>query len=109
MKYLITESRLNQLIEKYLYKSYDYIVSVSFHDTSVWLANEDRSKDRIIIRVIVDPYKILDGNIDGTFKQYNRDIRREIYSNLNSFFGLGFDKYGSDWDIEIYGIKLDRI
>ena len=109
MKHIITESRLNQAIKQYIESYYDYVVSVSFYDVSVWLANEDRSKSRTIIRVIVDPYKILDGNISGSFKSYDKDIRRDIWNNLNKLFSLGFDKYGSDWDIEVFGIKLEVI
>lgn len=109
MKYLITESRINGVIKEYLESKYDYIVSVSFDKKPVWLAGEDRGHDVNIIYVIVDPHKILEGNINGAFKGYDNDIRREIWNDLNSFFSLEFDKYGSDWDIEVYGIKLNRI
>jgi hypothetical protein len=109
MKYIINESRLNNAIEKFLKKNYDFIVSVSFHEKSVWLASEDRGHTATVITIIVDPYKILEGNTKGQFKQYNREIRRDIWNRLNTFFSLGFDKYGSDWDIEVYGIKLEPI
>ena len=109
MKYLITESRFNNAIEKFLKAKYDSIVSVFFRKSNVWLASEDRSIERTVITVIVDPYKILDGNFDGIFKQYDRNIRREIWNDLNTLFTLNVDKYGSDWDIEVYGIKLEHI
>ena len=109
MKYLITESTLTKVIEKYLYKSYDYIVSVDFHKTSVWLASDNRAHDRTVIRIIIDPYKILDGNIDGSFKSYDRDIRRKIWRDIDTYFGLEVDKYGSDWDIEVYGVRLTAV
>jgi hypothetical protein len=109
MKYLITESKLNKTIESFIRKNYPEVVSVSFDKKPTWLAGEDRGHDVTIIYVIVDPHKILEGNINGAFKQYDNDIRRDIWKTLNSFFNLEFDKYGSDWDIEVYGIKLNRI
>ena len=109
MKYLITESKLNKTIESFIRKNYPEVVSVSFDKKPVWLASENRAHDVTIIYVIVDPHKILEGNINGAFKGYNNDIRRDIWNTLNSFFNLEFDKYGSDWDIEVYGIKLNRI
>ena len=109
MKHLITESRLNQVIEKYLYNSYDYIVSVSFQEKSVLLGHENEMNYVTTISIIIDPYKILDGNIKTGFKGYNSEIRRELWNNLNSFFGLGLGEYGSAWDVEVYGITLHRI
>ena len=41
MKYLITESRFNNAIEKFLKAKYDSIVSVFFRKSNVWLASED--------------------------------------------------------------------
>ncbi len=109
MKYLITESKLNNTIESFIRKNYPAVVSVSFDKKKVFLASEDRSHDVTLISVIIDPYKILGGNIKTGFKGYNSDMRRDIWNTLNSFFSLGFDKYGSDWDIEVYGITLHRI
>jgi hypothetical protein len=109
MKYILTESRLNNTIENYLVSNYDYIVSVSFQRRGVWLASEDRRIERTVIVVIVDPHKVLQGNLEGEFNGYNSDIRSNIWRNLNEFFSLGFDEYGSEWDIEVYGVKLVTI
>ena len=108
MKFLITESRINKTIKQYLESKYDYIVSVSFNQKGVWLASENKAHSVTLITVIVDPYKILEGNISGSFRGYDRDIRRNIWNDLE-IFGLRLDEYGSDWDIEVYGIKLDVI
>jgi len=109
MKYIITESKLNKTIESFIRKTYPEVVSVSFNKKTVWLASEDRANSVTLISIIVDPHKILEGNISGSFQGYDRDIRRNIWNTLNSFFSLGFDKYGSDWDIEVFGIKLHVI
>ena len=109
MKFLITESRLNQTIKQYLESKYDYIVSVSFNQKNVLSAGQGyRVRSVTLISIIVDPHKILDGNISGSFQGYDRDIRRNIWNDLK-IFGLGLDKYGSDWDIEVFGIKLEVI
>ena len=110
MKYLITESRINQTIKQYIESNYDYVVSVSFNKKNVLSAGQGyRVRSVTLISIIVDPHKILEGNISGSFQGYDRDIRRNIWNTLNSFFSLGFDKYGSDWDIEVFGIKLHVI
>ena len=110
MKHIITESRLNQTIKQYLESNYDYVVSVSFNKKNVLSAGQGyRVRSVTLISIIVDPHKILEGNISGSFQGYDRDIRRNIWNTLNSFFSLGFDKYGSDWDIEVFGIKLHVI
>ena len=109
MKYLITESRLNQTIKQYIESNYDYVVSVSFNKKNVLSAGQGyRVRSVTLISVIVDPYKILEGNISGSFQGYDRDIRRNIRNDLK-IFGLGLDKYGSDWDIEVFGIRLEVI
>jgi hypothetical protein len=106
MKYIITESRINQTIKKYIESNYDNVISVNFRQSSVWLASDNRAHDRTIISVIVDPHNVLGG---GDVKYDSSNIRRELWSDLNTFFSLGFDNYGSDWGIEVYGIKLQRI
>jgi len=109
MKYLITESRINQTIKQYIESNYDYVVSVSFNKKNVLSAGQGfRVRSVTLISIIVDPHKILDGNISGSFRGYDRDIRRNIRNDLK-IFGLGLDKYGSDWDIEVFGIKLEVI
>ena len=42
MKYLITESRLNDSIETYLKENFDNVVDVKFVKKTVFLASEDR-------------------------------------------------------------------
>jgi hypothetical protein len=109
MKYLITETKFNSTIERFIKESFPYVVSVSFVDTGVWLAQENKRTDRTLIIVIVDPYNILHGNINGAWNRYDNNIRREIWNSINSFFNLELDKYGSKWDLNVYGINLTSI
>ena len=109
MKYIITESKLNNTIESFIRKTYPEVVSVSFNQKNVLSAGQGyRVRSVTLISIIVDPHKILDGNISGSFQGYDRDIRRNIRNDLK-IFGLELDKYGSDWDIEVFGIKLEVI
>ena len=109
MKYLITESKLDNTIESFIRKIYPEVVSVSFNQKNVLSAGQGyRVRSVTLISIIVDPHKILDGNISGSFRGYDRDIKRNIRNDLK-IFGLGLDKYGSDWDIEVFGIKLEVI
>lgn len=108
MKYIISENKIKQTIESFI-KSYPNVVSVNFRPISVWLASEDKSHERTLITVVLDPHKILEGNIDTKSVGPSNKLKVEIWRDLNNYFSLGFDRYGSDWDIEFLEIELKKI
>jgi hypothetical protein len=107
MKYLITESKMNSSIERFLRSSFSEVVDVKFSRVGVWLASDDREIERTKIHVLIDPQGILKGNFNvskGHFIGY--DLKKEIWQTVNSMFNLNMEEYGSDWDIEFFVLGI---
>ena len=108
MKYLITESKINNYIEMYLKENFEDVVDVKFVQKTVILASEDRQIESTEIQILIDPYKVLKGN----FRMLNADIsevQESIWRQLNSIFGLKIEEYGSPWDIKFFVITTSQI
>lgn len=73
MKYIITESRLNDIIESYLSSELGDLKLVKKKDNLDWYVN--RSGEPLVIIT------------KGSFKDY-LVLRRDIYDNLENMFGL---------------------
>jgi hypothetical protein len=95
MKYLITESRINNLIEKYILERFPMVNGVSFTKKKVQLAGEPNSRgeniiDRNVINLTWD-WEEMEWSPNKTIKSITNDV--------NDMFELNIGKYGSDWDI----------
>ena len=110
MKYIITESKMNSSIERFLKSSFSEVVDVKFKKVGVWLASDDREIERNKIQVLIDPQGILKGNFNvnvskGHFIGY--DLKKDIWQTVNSMFSLNMEEYGSDWDIEFFVLAIN--
>jgi hypothetical protein len=108
MKFLITENKLNNYIEMYLKENFEDVVDVKFVKKKVLLASEDRTIESTEIQILIDPMKVLKGN----FRMLNADIseiKKSIWRQLNSMFGLNIEEYGSPWDIKFFVITTSQI
>ena len=108
MKYLITESKMESSIERFLKSSFSEVVDVKFRKVGVWLASDDREIERNKIQVLIDPQGILKGNFNvskGHFIGY--DLKKDIWQTVNSMFSLNMEEYGSDWDIEFFVLSIN--
>ena len=107
MKYLITESKMNSSIERFLRSSFSEVVDVKFSRVGVWLASDDREIERTKIQFLIDPEGILKGNFKPNKGHFVGDnLKREIWQTINSMFGLSMEEYGSDWDIEFFVLGI---
>jgi hypothetical protein len=107
MKYLITENKLNNYIEMYLKENFEDVVDVKFVKQTVFLASEDRKIEATDIQILIDPMKVLKGN----FRMLNADIseiKKSIWRQLNSMFGLKIEDYGSPWSITFFIIRTSQ-
>ena len=96
MKYIITESRINNLLEKYILERYPMVRDVFFTTKSIRLASEpnERGENDIIRNIININFK------DSEMTHSPTWTSKHIRNDINSMFGLEIDKYGSDWGIE---------
>jgi hypothetical protein len=96
MKYIITESRINNLLENYILERYPMVKNVFFTTKSIRLAGEPNERgENNIIRNIIN-INFIDGEMTNSPTWTSKQIRNDI----NSMFGLDIDKYGSDWGFE---------
>ncbi len=109
MKYLLTESKLERIIENFILNEFSdlNIISVSFRKRGITLASDGgRSITRNVIVIVIDPFNRASGNLEEQHKAYNYGIRREIFNSIDNMFSLKMSEYGSEWELEIYGLKL---
>lgn len=96
MKYIITESRINNLLEKYILERFPMVKNVSFTTKKVQLAGEPNSRgEKIIDRNVIN----LSWNWEEMEWSPNRTTK-SIIVDVNRMFGLNIGEYGSDWDIK---------
>jgi hypothetical protein len=108
MKFLITENKLNNYIEMYLKENFEDVVDVKFVKKKVLLASEDRTIESTEIQILIDPMKVLKGNFQMVRADVS-EVRRNIWRQLNSMFGLNIEEYGSPWDIKFFVITTSQI
>lgn len=107
MKYIITENNLKNSIEKYLKDSFPEIVSVNFRVKSVMLASDNsRIIKRNVIEVIADPFNAREGDKTYIYSEAKK-LKSKIWDSLEGMFGLGFEEYGSDWEMKYFIIKIE--
>lgn len=105
MKYILTENKMNDLIERVL-KSYDSeIVDVEFGTKKVKLASHSETHkmgdiiDRVIIKITVD-------NTDGHLLQSDfNQLMKSVKLILDKHLNIDVEEYGSPYGIELYTIE----
>ena len=113
MKVLITESRLNNAIERLIKSINKNVVSVNF-DVKKQAFIDDKAKevsyyDKTIITVVLDPHNILGGNIHWVDSTGYIQLRKEIQNALKRFMNIDTTKSMSPYDIEFYVIGTTRV
>lgn len=96
MKYIITESRINNLLEKYILERYPMVRSVGFGTKKVHLGSGPNDKGETDIVQTIIFINFIKGEMINNSPSY---ILKNIYNDLNSMFNLNIEKYGSYWDI----------
>ena len=107
MKYIITESRMENLIKEFILKNYD-VANVDFTTKSVRLGSgPNKEGHTIIARHIIN---IDVNNYDGRYNDYKvTQIGVKIGEDLRNYFGLSFGDYGSEWGLKIYNLVRKEV
>jgi hypothetical protein len=101
MKYIITENRINNLLEKFILERYPMVRDVFFTTKLIRLAGEPNERgENDIIRNIIN-INFIDGKMTHSPSYTGRQIRNDV----NSMFGFDIDKYGSDWGMEVKMVR----
>jgi predicted P-loop ATPase/GTPase len=113
MKVLITESRLNNVIERLIKSVNKDVVSVNF-DVKKQAVVDEKVKgisyyDKTIITVVLDPHDILGGNIHEVNPTRYLPLRKEIQNALERFMNIDTTKFMSPYGVEYYVIGTTRV
>jgi hypothetical protein len=113
MKVLITESQLNNTIEKLIRSINKDVVSVDFVDKKVGALSNETGRpiqyDKTVIKIVLDPHNILGGNLHYVVSTQYIHLRKEIKNALNKFLNINIDKFMSPYDIEFYVLGTTRV
>ena len=113
MKVIITESQMNNTIEKLIRSVNKNVVSVNF-DVKKQAVIDDKGKgmsyyDKTIITVVLDPHDILGGNIHHVVSTLYIPLRKEIQKALKGFMNIDTTKYMSPYEVEYYILGTTRV
>jgi CRISPR/Cas system-associated endonuclease Cas3-HD len=113
MKVIITESQMNNTIEKLIKRVNKDVVSVNF-DVKKQAVIDDKGKgmsyyDKTIITVVLDPHNILGGNIHHVVSTLYYPLRKEIQKALKGFMNIDTTKYMSPYEVEYHVLGTTRV
>jgi hypothetical protein len=113
MKVIITESQMNNTIEKLIKSVNKNVVSVNF-DVKKQAVVDDKVKgmsyyDKTIITVVLDPHNILGGNIHHVVSTLYIPLRKEIQKALKGFLNIDTTKFMSPYEVEYHVLGTTRV
>jgi len=100
MKYIITESRINNLIEKYILAKYPMVRNVTFTKDLVNFVNDPDDKGYETMEQNVMNINFIDGKMTHSPSYLIRQIRYDI----NPMFNLDIKK-SSGWRVDYKMVK----
>jgi hypothetical protein len=112
MKVIITESQMNNTIEKLIRSVNKDVVSVNFDVKKQAVIDGKKGisyYDKTIITVVLDPHDILGGNIHHVVSTLYIPLRKEIQKALSRFMNIDTTKFMSPYDIEYYVLGTTRV
>jgi hypothetical protein len=87
MKYLITESQLDNIMEKLLKKLFPEVISVSSSPVNAYIADEQKTVIRTKVTVICDPNNYV-VKTDSGMNDY--DLYKSIRKTLHNYFDIDY-------------------
>lgn len=108
MKYIITESKMENMIKKYILNNLNNVVDVEFGTKRVYLGSGPNDKgystvDQKVIMITID-------NVKDNKRPFElREESRKIASIIEGLFGIDFKSYGSEWALKFYQIKKEEL
>jgi hypothetical protein len=107
MRYIITESRIENIIKDYILNNYD-VMDVDLIGGKIHLGSGPNEKGQTEIeqKIIV----VYINNIKGEKSRDEiRKIKKTLWDRLNGLFGINLDKYGSGWRLITYQVKREEV
>lgn len=118
MKLLLTENRLNDLIKDTLMREFPSIYTVNFKPVHT-LSSSDGKTKKIVkthIQIYLVPENLSQVHPVGSLVTYQtnfaavaRQQKKEIYQFVKNHFPVEIEEFGSDWNIDFFYLKPERI
>ena len=104
MKVIISEQRINNVIEKLLMNNIEDIKSVNFFEKNV-LGIENRKRveyTKTVIEIVIDPGKVCEGNL--YFGGHTLEKRKKVQELLNDTLSINVREFMSPYDFIVYEV-----
>jgi hypothetical protein len=110
MKVLLTESQMNNVIEKLFKREVPSIISVSFKDKEVSAFDKGSvvQYTRTSIQVIVDPGNVCDGNLYTRGFNYHL-IKQDLSKILDKFLKIDISRFKAKYSLELYVVNTQQV
>jgi hypothetical protein len=108
MKYIITESKMENMIKDYILNDDNNVVDVEFGAQRVMLGSGPNEKGETIVtqKVIMVTFdNVKNKKTSGKL----RESTEKIAKTLEGLFGIDFRNYGSEWALKFYQIKKEEL
>ena len=107
MKYIITESKMENMIKEYILKSYD-VYGVEFSTKRVQLGSGPNKQGETVVE-----QKVIEIYIEN-FKNQKRyaeikSIKTSLWDVLRDLFGIDLNSYGTEWSLRVYQLKREEV
>ena len=102
-------NKIVPLIEQVILRSFPEVMDVSFTKKNVYLgSSKELPKEERTIEVI--QINVTFNNLKGEHNWgYLWEKRKEVIDKVESYFNLGWRKYGSKWDFDFYEAKKEPL
>jgi len=106
MKYVISESKKEDVIKKFIMSTFDRVDDVWYEKRSVFYGSgpingKDRGEQTIII--------VLVNNLDDELSNQDlRELKRKIIDKTDKVFNLKYNTYGSNWEFGFRKKVIDK-
>lgn len=111
MKVLVTESQMNNTIEKLIKSVNKDVVSVQFVSRKVGAIENGKMTqyEKTIIKIVLDPHDILGGNFHTRNSPLYLKVRQEIQQALRRFMNIDTTEFMSPYEVEYYVIETKSV
>jgi hypothetical protein len=98
MKYLLTESRTNDIIKRFILKSFPEVSDVFFTNKKITLGAT--TGHPVVVRTIINV--VINNSNNELSAETLMSLKRQIVGTVDKMFSLKHEFYGSEWDFQFF-------
>lgn len=116
MKLILTESKLTNLIKETLMREFPTIYTVNFQPVRTLSVSDGVTRKLVVthIQIYLAPENLMEvfpirPTSQINFEVVARQRKKEIYQFVKHHFPVEIEEFGSDWGIDFFYLKPERI